>query len=214
MKKLIIGLLILCVLGFGIFTMIKKNDSNNGMKENPAEDEEMNDEVIAREGFSMAFGKIQEVFHEDKYYQILVANESTEEDIEEIYLYIGETPIIDLETGEFVIDYELKKGEKIQYFIKNNTPIMESYPPKTNPNFIGINIEEGEYSLDVDRFNKKGHGISNRLDLNLSDGLTAEDMEGKEVEDFLNKDLAVLYTIATRSIPPIAAPDKIIVLDE
>ena len=220
MKKLVISLLILFVLGFGVFALFKKDDSNNGMDENRPEeetdhpeDEEINDEIIVREGFSMIFGKVQEVSNEDEYYQILVANESTEEGIEKIYLYIGETPIIDLKTGEFSTNYEFKKGEKIQYFLKDNTPVMQSLPPKSNPNFIGINVEEGEYSLDVDRFDKKGHGISNRLDLNLSDDLIAEDIKGKEVEDFLNKDLAVLYTIATRSNPPIASPDKIIVLD-
>ena len=88
-----------------------------------------------------------------------------------------------------------------------------SYPGQMTPNFIGVNVEGGKYFLDVDYFNKEGKGISNRLELNLTDKDMAKNLKGEEVKDFLEKDLAVLYTVATRSLPPIARPEKIIVLN-
>ena len=44
-------------------------------------------------------------------------------------------------------------------------------------------------------------------------GVKAKNLDGKEVKDFSNKELIVLYTEATTSLPPIATPDKIVVLE-
>lgn len=164
--------------------------------------------------FAMDFAKVEDVNEKDGSSQILVASDSDSETaLDKVYLFASKVPVIDLKTGELVENYKFKKGEKIQYFYREDTPMLMSYPGQMTPNFIGVNVEGGKYFLDVDYFNKEGKGISNRLELNLTDKDMAKNLKGEEVKDFLEKDLAVLYTVATRSLPPIARPEKIIVLN-
>lgn len=164
--------------------------------------------------FAMDFAKVEEVNEKDGSSKILVASDSDSETaLDKVYLFTKDVPIMDLKTGKLVENYKFKKGEEIQYFYREDTPMMMSYPGQMAPNFIGVNVKDSKYSLDVDYFNKEGKGISNRLELNLTDEDMAKNLKGEEVKDFLEKDLAVLYTLATRSLPPIAKADKIIVLD-
>lgn len=163
-------------------------------------------------GYEMRFATITEVSEGD-YEEILVENEMDKDDMgeKEMFLYV-KTKVVDLKTGEFVEDYKFKKGERIQYFYRADTPVLQSLPAKMTPDVIGVNVDESKFSIDVDYFDKDGHGIGNRLDLNLGEDGKVKNFAGKEIEDFLPNELLVLYTIATRSLPPIAAPEKIEIL--
>lgn len=171
---------------------------------------------VADKGYAREFGTVSEVAGEGKTSQILVESENAEnENVKKVYLYTEGVNVIDLKTGEFVKDHKFEKGEKIEYFYKNNTPMMMSYPGKMTPGFIAINVEDAKYSIDVDYFDKEGHGISNRLKINVNDKTPIENMMGETVEEskgVADMDLLVLYTVATRSLPPITNPDKIVVL--
>lgn len=164
--------------------------------------------------YEMKFATITNV-PEGDYEGILVENDMDKGDMgeKEVFLYV-KTRVVDLKTGEFVEGYKFKKGEKIQYFYRADTPMMLSLPAQMTPDVIGVNVDESKFSMDVDYFDKDGHGISNRLDLNLGEEVTAKNFAGEEEKDFLPNELLVLYTIATRSIPPIAAPEKIEILKE
>lgn len=164
-------------------------------------------------GYERVFGKVTEVLGEKEETEILVQNEDQEKSMEELYLYTAKVPVLDLKTGKFVENYKFKKGDMIEYFYKKDTPIMQSLPAKLNPDFIAINAEDGECSIDVDYFNAKGHGVSNRVEINLSDDTKVVNQKGEEVGKFKEGDYAVIYKIATRSMPPIATPEKIIALD-
>lgn len=164
-------------------------------------------------GYERAFGKVTEVLGEKEETEILVQNEDQEKSMEELYLYTAKVPVLDLKTGKFVENYKFKKGDMIEYFYKKDAPIMLSMPAKLNPDFIAINAEDGECSIDVDHFNAKGHGVSNRVEINLSDDTKVVNQNGEEVGKFKEGDYAVIYKIATRSLPPIATPEKIIALD-
>ena len=163
--------------------------------------------------YEMKFATITNV-PEGDYEGILVENDMDKGDMgeKEMFLYV-KTRVVDLKTGEFVKDYKFKKGEKIQYFYRADTPIMLSLPAQMTPDVIGVNVDESKFSMDVDYFDKDGHGIGNRLDLNLGEEVKAKNFAGEEEKDFLPSELLVLYTIATRSLPPIAAPEKIEILN-
>lgn len=164
-------------------------------------------------GYERVFGKVTEVLGEKEETEILVQNEDQEKSMEELYLYTAKVPVLDLKTGKFVENYKFKKGDMIEYFYKKDTPIMQSLPAKLNPDFIAINAEDGEYSVDVDHFNEKGRGVSNRVQINLDVEMNVTDLNGKEVGKFEEGDYAVIYKIATKSLPPIATPEKIVALD-
>lgn len=163
--------------------------------------------------YEMKFATITNV-PEGDYEGILVENDMDKGDMgeKEMFLYV-KTRVVDLKTGEFVKDYKFKKGEKIQYFYRADTPMMLSLPAQMTPDVIGVNVDESKFSMDVDYFDKDGHGIGNRLDLNLGEEVKAKNFAGEEEKDFLPSELLVLYTIATRSLPPIAAPEKIEILN-
>lgn len=164
--------------------------------------------------YEMKFATVTNVPDGD-YEEILVDNEMDKDDMgeKEMFLYV-KTKVVDLKTGEFVEDYKFKKGEKIQYFYRADTPMMLSIPARMKPDVIGVNVDGAEFSMDVDYFDKAGRGIANRLDLNLGEEIKAKNFAGEDVKDFLPNEILALYTIATRSIPPIAAPEKIAILKE
>lgn len=164
-------------------------------------------------GYERVFGKVTEVLGEKEETEVLVQNEDQEKSMEELYLYTAKVPVLDLKTGKFVENYKFKKGDMIEYFYKKDTPIMQSLPAKLNPDFIAINAEDGEFSVDVDHFNEKGRGVSNRVEINLAVKMNVTDLNGKEVGKFQEGDYAVIYKIATASLPPIATPEKIFALD-
>lgn len=164
--------------------------------------------------YEMKFATVTNVPDGD-YEEILVDNEMDKDDMgeKEMFLYV-KTKVVDLKTGEFVEDYKFKKGEKIQYFYRADTPMMLSIPARMKPDVIGVNVDGAEFSMDVDYFDKAGRGIANRLDLNLGEEIKVKNFAGEDVNDFLPNEILALYTIATRSIPPIAAPEKIAILKE
>lgn len=164
-------------------------------------------------GYEIVFGKVTEVVEDKDYSQILVENEDQEKSMEKLYLYTAKVPVLDLKTGKFIENYKFKKGDMIEYFYKKDAPIMQSLPAKLSPDLIAINVEGGEYSVDVDHFNEKGRGVSNRIEINLAVKMNVTDLNGKEVGKFQEGDYAVIYRIATASLPPIATPEKIIALD-
>ena len=160
-------------------------------------------------GYVGYFGTIEDVNEDGKYSEILVKNEDTEDKgMDKLYLYTEGVPVVDLKTGELVKDYKFKKNEKIQYFFRKDTPVLQSYPAKLTPGFIGVNVSKAKYSLEVDTFDKNGRGASERLVVDFSDKSFGINMKGEK-----DKDLAVLYTVATASLPQITNPDKIFVID-
>ena len=164
--------------------------------------------------YEMRFATVTNVPDGD-YEGVLVENDMDKGDMgeKEIFLYV-KTKVVDLKTGEFVEDYKFKKGEKIQYFYRADTPMMLSLPAQMTPDVIGVNVDESKFSMDVDYFDKDGHGMAKRLEINLPEDGKVKNFASEEVKDFLPNELLVLYTIATRSIPPIAVPEKVEILKE
>lgn len=165
-------------------------------------------------GYFAYDGTIEEVDKGAKNNSVLVKNDNNEEEeLEEIFLYTDGALVMDLKTGKWVEDHEFAEGDRIQYFFREDTPMFQSMPPKLTPDVIGINTEDGKYSMDVDHFTDKGQGVSNRLVIQVDKDLVAQNLKGEEVQDFLDRDLVVLYTVSTRSLPPQTNPDKVFVIE-
>lgn len=164
-------------------------------------------------GYGMYYGTVEELADEGDYKQILVANEETQDGLDKLYLYTKDVTVIDIKTGEIVAGHEFKVGEKVQYFYREDTPVMQSLPAKMTPSVIAINAEDGEYSIDVDYFDKDGHGISNRLDINVTNDTKVVDLKGETATTDLEEEIIALYTVSTKSLPPMANVEKVIVLE-
>lgn len=218
-RNLLIAFVVFGIIG-GIYYFNSNKSEEKPTNDEIAETEEVEEteegmqtqDELPEEGTFVIYGTVEEVTGEDGNHQILVKNDETGGELEEVFFYTDKTPVMDLKTGEIVEEYVFEPGEKVQVFVKNNEPMMQSLPPKTNPELIAIHVEDGEYSIEVDRFSEKGRGISDRLEINLEGDYQVVDLDGVEQEDFLEQDIAVLYTVSTKSLPPIATPEKIIIL--
>lgn len=129
----------------------------------------------------------------------------------EMVLFLPEK-FLDLETGNFV-EATLKEGQKIVVFFRNDTPILQSYPPQGGPQLIAIHPQT-KYSVDMDFYKEDGLGLSNRLILNNVGEAEVRNVAGEviEIESLLNRELIVLYTISTRSLPPQTNPEILYVV--
>lgn len=189
------------VLLFSSFAMVNAEKKANAGKED-------------LRAYEMRFAKVKDVVADERYPQILVENEKSKgKDLDKLVLYTTGVPVIDLKSGSFVENFQFKKNQDVQFFYKKNTPIMQSLPAKMTPALIAVNVKDAKCDVDVDFFGKEGWGLANRLRINTAAGVKAKNLDGKEVGDYLNKDLMVLYTKVTKSLPPIATPEKIVVLE-
>ncbi len=161
------------------------------------------------EGYKRFEVEVVEIIENEKVHELLVKSKESK-----MFIYISEESIIDLKTGDFAKNHKFAVGEKILFYIKENAPMMLSEPPKVGAEIVAVNYMGGEYSIDVDYFDKEGNGVSNRLKINGLDNTEIITLDGSEIDkdEVLENNLAVIYTISTRSIPPQTIPEKVIVL--
>lgn len=162
-------------------------------------------------GYKKFEAEVLEIVNNDKNQEVLVETENNK-----IFLYIDKNKVLDLSNGDFNKEHEFKVGEKILFFIKENSPVYLSEPPKISAPIIATNYIKGNFSIDVDYFEKDGKGVSKRLVINDLKESKVVDINGTEIDKdkALGNDLIVLYTISTRSIPPQTVPEKVILIGD
>ena len=115
---------------------------------------------------------------------------------------------------------DIKVGDKITVFTGAYEPTPMILPPQYVANVVIINsAAEGAKFADVDTYLENGEefvNAANTLALNIDETTEIVDKEGKKVEakDLDKKDLVVIYSISTRSIPAQTTPIKVVVLGE
>lgn len=133
-----------------------------------------------------------------------------------------ETVVLRDMDGSEIKASDIKKDDVITVFTNVYDPAPYILPPQYTASVIIVNVREISSSrfYDVDTYVKNEDGalvnISNTLSLNLGEETKITGLKGKMVtEDELeNKDLAVIYMNATRSIPAQTTPIAIYVLGE
>lgn len=161
----------------------------------------MRQQIKQEMGFQRVYGTVEAV--DEKGAMIQGENEAW-------YLHLQETPVLDAQRGVRV-HRKLEKGERIEVFIQHNRPVMLSYPAQVVPDLVVVQPNRN-YSVDMDYFTQEGEGISRRLVIRrLPDKITDNFGRPVAANQVLEHRLIVLYTMATRSIPPQTNPDKVIV---
>ncbi len=129
------------------------------------------------------------------------------------------TVVLDSANGEKKDVKDVKEGDSITVFTGAFEPAPLILPPLYMANVVVINNENPVNFIDVDTYIERDGNLvnlANTLEINLDDTVKIVDLDGKTVkaEDIVNKDLAVIYTNSTRSIPAQTTPEKVIVLGE
>ena len=111
---------------------------------------------------------------------------------------LGEAPQVgDIITGHYLMD----------------APMAMIYPPQYN---VSVIVNGDFLGVTVDRFDDELLSYGGNLQLNIGDDtvITLQNGEPIGAEYIAHRKLVVVYSITTRSLPPITTPEKIIVLFE
>lgn len=199
MKKLITLLLIAAMA------------STTAMAQDFAENDIMliNEEAEAQQMFVKFNVTDAEVYEEDtvKYVKGIDENEN------EIRFVLSDNTVIVNEKGEKA---EIANGAVFTAFVGWDTPAPLVLPPIYTPDAIVIDTDE-ELTADADVFNKEDDRYVNETNtLAISaDPANIIDEDGNAYTgDIDGKEVVVIYGITTRSIPPMAVAEKVIVLDD
>ena len=111
---------------------------------------------------------------------------------------LGDTP----EEGDFITGYYLM-----------NMPMIMIFPPQYS---VSVIVNGDFYNIAVDRFDENMVSYDGFLELNIGEDteIILQNGEPMSAEDLAHRKLVVVYDVATRSIPAITTPQKIIVLFE
>ncbi|MBB4824805.1 hypothetical protein HNO89_002031 [Sporosarcina luteola] len=131
---------------------------------------------------------------------------------QEGYLVVTKDTLVFDNTGKKA---ELKKGDKVTGYTDGNKPMIMIYPPQYSPDVVILETEEPG-SVAVGKFNEDLLNAPLSLKLHVSDKTELSSVSGKKVtsDELQGKNLAVFYTVTTRSIPAQTTPEKIVVLDK
>lgn len=110
----------------------------------------------------------------------------------------------------FVNNEKIYVGMQIIGFYDANVPVILIYPPQYQAVVIGSTANQ---MVKVDKFDENLVSQDNTLKLNLSPATEIILTNGQDYTGSLeNKDLIVVYTTSTRSIPAQTTPEQIIVM--
>lgn len=139
------------------------------------------------------------------------------------YTITDNTIVLGYAKGEVKSVKDIKKGDKITVYSNAYAPAPLILPPQYQADviFVEDNLELDSLRMaDVDTYVKGEDemlvNVSNTLALNIADDTEIVDREGKKADakDLDKKDLAVIYSTSTRSIPAQTTPIKVVVLGE
>ncbi|KYH27294.1 MULTISPECIES: hypothetical protein [Clostridium] len=113
----------------------------------------------------------------------------------------------------FINNNKLEIGVKITGYYDATRPMIMIYPPQYPVEAVVVgDIKE---SVKVDLFDENLISVDNQLKIKVTNDVEVVTRDGEKYEGELkNKNLLVIYDIATKSIPAQTKPIKVVVLDK
>lgn len=139
------------------------------------------------------------------------------------YIVSDNTVVLGWANGDVKKVEDIKKGDRITVFSNAYAPAPLILPPQYQADviFVEDNAEiDSLRMVDVDTYVKNEEGelvnVLNTLQINLGENTVITGLKGKMVtqDELDKKDLAVIYSTSTRSIPAQTTPIAIYVLGE
>lgn len=137
------------------------------------------------------------------------------------YTITDKTIVLGFANGDVKSVKDIKKGDKITVYSNAYAPAPLIMPPQYQADVIVVEDADATInSIDVDTYVKGEDemlvNISNTLALNIAEDTEIVDREGKKADakELDKKDLAVIYSASTKSIPAQTTPIKVVVLGE
>ena len=104
-------------------------------------------------------------------------------------------------------------GDTVTGYFLNDMPMAMIYPPQYN---VSVIVNGDFLGVAVDRFDENLLSYGGNLKLNIGDDTEIVLQNGDPIgaDELAHRKLVAVYTVTTRSMPPIATPEKIVVLFE
>ncbi len=113
----------------------------------------------------------------------------------------------------YVTDKELYVGAAITGFYDAKAPQILIYPAQPEAKVLAVDLPEGQ-NIKVDTFKEDIVSVDNQLKLNISNETKVVLQSGEAYTgELAGKNLVVLYTVSTRSIPAQTSPLSVTVLE-
>lgn len=173
---------------------------------------ENDEEVKDASDFMRATGVITNIENRDN--DLMVTVES-EEGLITIFRIQDKTLLFNSGTTEEIQSADLKKDMKVEAYYDKNKPMILIYPAQITPELFFVMDEEKPSSIKVGKFDEDFLSLDKELKLNIGEETTIVNQQGEKItkDELTGKELAVFYSITTRSLPPQTPPDKIVALD-
>ncbi|MGL5440467.1 MAG: stalk domain-containing protein [Filifactoraceae bacterium] len=124
--------------------------------------------------------------------------------------------VINQEQGRLGSIEDITKGSKISFYTTPLTPIGLSEPAFLTPEFLVTNTDKNSHRIDT--FDKEYLNTSKDLKLNMDENTPIITQNGTKIklypEDIIDKDVLVVYSIVTASIPAQTNPNLVILLNK
>lgn len=170
------------------------------------------DEEEASEEYTLFSGLIESIQKtEGDNYSVTIAS-----DEETIVFTITDQFILDQSALTYKKAGDLIQGEKITAVLDKNSPVTLSSTP-TAPEAIGFVLNSETGFIDHSKYNGKLVNSGNFLMLNIGENTILASSKGIDTaivkEDLTEKELLVLYTITTKSMPAQTTPELVMLID-
>lgn len=138
------------------------------------------------------------------------------------YTIMDNTVVFGMANGEKKSLEDVKVGDTVTVFSNAYAPAPLILPPQYQADVIMVNDDEkisSERFADVDTYVLREETLvnaANTLALNIDEDVNIVDTQGKAVDakDLFDKDLLVIYSTSTKSIPAQTTPIAIVVLGD
>lgn len=122
--------------------------------------------------------------------------------------------IIDKDT--YILNKDaLEKGATVTAYYQSNIPMILIYPPQYKALVLSVDSEDNIETVKVDFFDRNLVSADNNLKISISEETKVVTQNGDPYTgDLAWKNLVVIYTVSTKSIPAQTTPSEVIVLSK
>jgi len=218
-RKNLLALPVIAVVGMGAISVFGNNDNAVAIPLDMGSTlEVMEYEVVEQNLFAHVSGTVTDIFELG---DTLVTNVVLETEEGRTYHFILSESTALIKDGEIVGLNEIAEGQTITAHYDNTMMIPAIYPARINASALVVSSNENQGSVHVDAFTKSeafdGQLVSadGSLRFEVTEDTVVVDVNNEAYTGSLeNKNLAVVFTASTRSIPAMAMNPKVVVLGD
>ena len=136
--------------------------------------------------------------------------------------FISDETVFLTAAGETTDISAVKEGDMVSVFVDSETPVPLIYPAQYPASYVVLGDGENYAGVDIDLYEESDSlgmylNSAKTLAINADENTSIVTVSGSKISigntDLAGRKLAVFYNMMTMSLPPIAIPTQVVVLD-